>query len=129
MPNAGPMCQLEAEVMKQADQIAQLHTATLANSTAHNGLVKHFQQLRAQVKRNSQSQDLLQSLAGVNYIIATKVAENQVTGMHQLWTVAVTSIQAEWVGQVFSISSFRTSLILHPGLLRPCTPSQWTRVI
>ena len=61
----GPVFHLEAEIKKQADLIANLQITVLANSRAHNELVQHFQQLRAQVRLNSKSQQLLQDLSGV----------------------------------------------------------------
>ena len=64
---AGPVFHLEAEIKKQADLIANLQSTALANSRAHNDLVQHFQQLRAQVRLNSKSQQLLQELSGVGH--------------------------------------------------------------
>lgn len=61
----GPVFHLEAEIKKHADLIANLQSAALANSRAHNELVQHFQQLRGQVRLNSRSQQLLQDLSGV----------------------------------------------------------------
>lgn len=62
---AGTIFHLQAEVKKQADLIANLQSAALANSRAHNNLVKHFQQLTTQVGLNTKSQQLLQDLSGV----------------------------------------------------------------
>ena len=62
---AEPLSQLEAEVKKQADLIVNLQSAALANSRAHNELVQHFQHLRAHVRRNNKSQQLLQDLSGL----------------------------------------------------------------
>ena len=71
--DSGSICQLEAKVMKQADLIANLQNAVLVNSTAHNELVHHFQQLRAQVRLTSKSQEVLQNLAGVHYVYCKRL--------------------------------------------------------
>lgn len=66
---AEPLSQLEAEVKKQAHLIVNLQSAALANSRAHNELVQHFQHLRAHVRRNTKSQQLLQDLSGVGAVM------------------------------------------------------------
>ena len=63
---------LEAESKKQAVMIGNLQANTLANNRAHNQLVQHFQELKAQVLLNTKSQELLHKLSGMGANPTTK---------------------------------------------------------